>query len=84
MSLLKGLLLTPYTPYNCNNNQLLDTKILVVLPSAFIAARRAISPFLPRPIPTIIILTLIDLINDLEYLVSPSSSLAGAFSNPSI
>jgi hypothetical protein len=56
----------------------------VVLLSAFIAARRAISPSLPKPIPAIITLTLIDLTNNPEYLVSPSGSLAGAFLNPSI
>jgi hypothetical protein len=56
----------------------------VVLLSAFIAAHRAILPSLPRPIPTIITLTLMDLINNSEYLVSLSSSLAGAFLNPFI
>jgi hypothetical protein len=84
MSPLKGSLPTPYTPYNHNNNQLLDTEILVVSPSAFIAARRAISPSLPRPIPAIITLTLMDLTNNSEYLVSPSGSSVGAFLNPSI
>ena len=84
MSPLKGSPLTPYTPYNYNNNQLLDTEILVVSPSAFAAARHAVSPSLPRPIPAIITLTLMDLINDPEYPVSPSGSSAGAFSNPSI
>ena len=84
MSPLKGLPLTPYTPYNCNNNQSPNTKILVVSLSAFVAARHAISPSLPRPIPAIITLTLIDLTNNLEYLVSLNSSLIGAFLNPSI
>jgi hypothetical protein len=84
MSPLKGLLPTPYTPHNYNNNQLLDTEILVVLLSAFVAARRAVLPSLPRPIPAIITLTLMDLMNDLEYLVSPSGSLVGAFLNPFI
>jgi hypothetical protein len=55
-----------------------------VSPSAFIAARRDVLPSLLRPAPAIIILTLMDLINDSAYLVSPSGSLAGAFSNPSI
>ena len=84
MSPLKGSPLTPYTPYNYNNNQLLNTKILVILLSAFIAACCAILPSLPRLIPAIIILTLIDLINNPEYLVSLNSSLVGAFLNPSI
>jgi hypothetical protein len=56
----------------------------VVSPSAFTAARRAVSPSPPRLIPAIITLTLIDLMNDPEYLVSPSGSSAGAFLNPSI
>ena len=56
----------------------------MVLPSAFVAACRAVLPSLPRPIPAIITLTLMDLTNDLEYLVSPSGSLVGAFSNPFI
>jgi hypothetical protein len=54
MSPFKGSLLTPYTPYNYNNNQLPDIKILVVSPSAFAAARRAVLPFPLRPIPAII------------------------------
>jgi hypothetical protein len=84
MSPLNGSPPTPYTPHNRNNNQLLDTEILVISPSAFVAARRAILPSPPRPIPAIITPTLMDLINDPEYLVSPGGSLAGAFSNPSI
>jgi hypothetical protein len=84
MSPFKGSLLTPYTPYNYNNNQLPDIKILVVSPSAFAAARRAVLPFPLRPIPAIITPTLMDLINNPEYLVSLSGSSAGAFSNPSI
>ena len=56
----------------------------MVLLSAFAAARRAILSSLSRPIPAIITLTLMDLINNLEYLVSPSGSLVGAFLNPSI
>jgi hypothetical protein len=56
----------------------------VVLLSAFVAAYRAVLPSLPGPIPAIITLTLMDLINDLEYLVSLGGSLAGAFLNPSI
>jgi hypothetical protein len=55
-----------------------------VLLSAFIAACRAVSPSLLRLITTIITLTLMDLINNLAYLVSFSRSLIGAFSNPSI
>jgi hypothetical protein len=55
-----------------------------VLPSAFIATYYTILPSLLRPITTIIILTLIDLINNPAYLVSPSRSLVGAFSNPFI
>ena len=53
-------------------------------PSAFIAARQAVLPFLLRPALTIITLTLIDLTNNPAYLVSPGGSLAGAFSNPFI
>jgi hypothetical protein len=60
------------------------SKILVMSPSTFITTRRAISPFLLRPAPTMTTPTLIDLINNLAYLVSPSRSSAGAFSNPSI
>ena len=56
----------------------------MVLPSAFVAAYRVILPSLPRPIPIIITLTLIDLTNNLEYLISPGGSLAGAFLNPFI
>jgi hypothetical protein len=47
-------------------------------------ARRAVSPSLLRPAPATITLTLMDLTNDLAYLVSPNGSLAGAFSDPSI
>jgi hypothetical protein len=54
------------------------------LPSAFIAAYYAISPSPLRPTTAIIISTLMDLINNLAYLVSLSKSLVGAFSNPSI
>jgi hypothetical protein len=54
------------------------------LPSTFIAIYYTISPSLLRPIPAITIPTLIDLTNNLAYLVSPSRSLAGAFSNPFI
>jgi hypothetical protein len=53
-------------------------------PSTFIAARRTVLPSLFRPISTITIPTLIDLINNLAYLVSLSRSSASAFSNPSI
>jgi hypothetical protein len=53
-------------------------------PSAFIAARHAISPSPLRPTPIITTPTLIDLTNNLAYPVSPSRSSAGAFSNPSI
>ena len=53
-------------------------------PSAFVAARRAVSPSLLRPAPTMTTPTLIDLTNDLAYPVSSSGSSAGAFSDPSI
>jgi hypothetical protein len=56
----------------------------VVSPSAFVAARRAISPSPPRPAPATITPTLVDLTNDPEYPVSPGGSSVGAFSNPSI
>jgi hypothetical protein len=55
-----------------------------VSPSAFIAARWAISPSLLGPALAMITLTLMDLTNDLVYLVSPSGSSVGAFSDPSI
>jgi hypothetical protein len=55
-----------------------------MLLSAFIAACRTVLPSLLRPITIIIILTLMDLINDSAYLVSPSGSLVGAFSDPFI
>jgi hypothetical protein len=55
-----------------------------VLLSAFIAAHYIVLPFLLRPATTIIILTLIDLINNPAYSVSLNGSLAGAFSNPFI
>jgi hypothetical protein len=84
ISPLKGSPPTPYTPHNHNNNQLLNTKILVVSLSAFIAARYTISPSLSRPIPAIITLTLMDLTNDPKYPISPSGSSADAFLNPSI
>ena len=56
----------------------------MVLLSAFVAAHHTVLPSLPRPIPAIITLTLIDLINNPEYPVSPDSFSADAFSNPSI
>jgi hypothetical protein len=56
----------------------------VVSPSAFIAARRAVSPSPLRPTPATITPNLIDLTNDPVYLVSPGGSSAGAFSDPSI
>jgi hypothetical protein len=56
----------------------------VVSPTAFVAARRAISPSLLRPAPATITPTLMDLTNDPAYPVSPGSSSTGAFSNPSI
>jgi hypothetical protein len=55
-----------------------------MLLSAFIATYCTILPSLLRPITTIIILTLIDLINNPAYLVSLNRSLIGAFSNPFI
>ena len=61
-----------------------ESEILVVSPSAFVAARRAVSPSPLRPAPATITPTLMDLTNDLAYPVSPGSSSAGAFSNPSI
>jgi hypothetical protein len=56
----------------------------VVLLSAFIAACYTISPSLLRLIIAIITPALIDLINDLAYLVSFNKSLISAFSNPFI
>jgi hypothetical protein len=55
-----------------------------VSPSVFVAVRRVISSSLLRPVLATIIPTLMDLINDLAYLVSLGSSSIGAFSNPFI
>jgi hypothetical protein len=55
-----------------------------MLLNAFIAAYYTVLPFLLRPITAIIILTLINLINNLAYLVSLNRSLIGAFSDPFI
>jgi hypothetical protein len=62
----------------------LGSEILVVSPSAFVAARRAVSPSPLGPATAIITPTLMDLTNDPAYLVSPGGSSAGAFSDPSI
>jgi hypothetical protein len=70
---------SPPTP-----DQLPESEILVVSPSAFVAARRAVLPSLLGPAPAMTIPTLMDLTNDLAYLVSPSGSSAGAFSDLSI
>jgi len=70
---------SPPTP-----NQSPKSEILVVSPSAFIAARRAISPSPLRPASAMTIPTLMDLTNDLAYPVSLNGSLTGAFSDPSI
>jgi hypothetical protein len=56
----------------------------VVSPSAFVAARRAVSPSLPRPATAMITPTLMDLMNDPAYPVSLGGSSAGVFSDPSI
>ena len=76
--------MSPYQGSPLTPDQSSKSEILVVSPSAFIAARRAISPSPLRPASAMTIPTLMDLTNDLAYPVSPIGSSAGAFSDPSI